>query len=98
MADYLNSYVSGALLLCGAGEGVLVGLYKLMRDQTRRAALEKGREEGAREERERLRRAGVHIPPDNDESTVWVVSDGTAFRPVDEPSKIVDRKDRKTFE
>jgi hypothetical protein len=52
LAEYLNSYVSGAILICGAIEGVLVGITKRLINQTRRQARKEGREEGIEEGRE----------------------------------------------
>ncbi len=68
IVEYLNSYVSGAILGCGAIEGFIVGITKVLLRQTKQQALEegmeRGRQEGIQIERERLRRAGIEGPPD----------------------------------
>jgi hypothetical protein len=74
LAEYLNGYVSGAILMCGSIEGVVVGITKVLLRQERRQALEIGRQEGIQEgiqrgremERDRLRRAGIEPPPNSD--------------------------------
>ena len=73
LAEYLNSYVSGALLMCGAVEGVVVGLAELRRKQSvkqaRVEALEEGIQQGIEIERERLRRAGIEVPLGTEQAT-----------------------------
>ena len=69
LAEYLNRYVSGAILMCGATEGVIVGLNAIRtrqlveraRREERREAREEGIQEGIRMERERFRRDGASI-------------------------------------
>ena len=43
LADYMNSYVSGALLICGAIEGAIVGLTSELIRQRRREAVQEER-------------------------------------------------------
>ena len=57
MAEYLNGYVSGTILACGAIEGVIVGLEELRRRQTNQLSREQGIQEGIRQENERLRQS-----------------------------------------
>lgn len=70
MVEYLNGYVSGAILACGAIEGFAVGITKVLLRQTKEQALERGIQQGIQQgiemERERLRRAGIEVPLDTD--------------------------------
>lgn len=73
MAEYLNGPVSAVILACGAFEGFIVGLTKVLLRQTRQQALEQGIQRGIEMERERMRRAGVEVPDDTGQEGSEVV-------------------------
>ena len=65
LAEYLNSYVSGAVLMCGAAEGVIVGLAELRRKQSnqrvRQESLQEGRLEGRQEGRQETIQEAIEV-------------------------------------
>ena len=61
LAEYLNNYVSAAILACGAVEGVIMGLGEIRTQQKVAAACREASEEARRKERERLFRSGAPV-------------------------------------
>ena len=64
-AEYMNSYVSGAILMCGAVEGAIVGLNEIRTGQkvaaTRTEASREVRQEGIRKAIRTCEQAGKQI-------------------------------------
>ena len=58
MYQYMNTYVSGTILACGALEGFIVGLAELRRRRSNQRSKEEGRQEAIEDAIKALEKAG----------------------------------------